>query len=83
MMGVLGSGLGLAIFFGVFIVFKWINILNEYERGVIFRFGRLLGEPKGPGLISKVFPNFCFLSKFSCICPHTTKAGLFFLIHPI
>ncbi len=29
MMGILGSGLGLAIFFAVFIVFKWINILNE------------------------------------------------------
>ena len=28
-----------------------INILPEYERGVIFRLGRLLPEPKGPGLI--------------------------------
>jgi regulator of protease activity HflC (stomatin/prohibitin superfamily) len=28
-----------------------INILAEYERGVIFRLGRLLDEPKGPGLI--------------------------------
>jgi regulator of protease activity HflC (stomatin/prohibitin superfamily) len=36
----------LAIFF-----LNWIKILNEYERGVIFRFGRLLGQPKGPGLI--------------------------------
>ena len=26
-----------------------IKILREYERGVIFRFGRLLSEPKGPG----------------------------------
>jgi regulator of protease activity HflC (stomatin/prohibitin superfamily) len=25
--------------------------LNEYERGVIFRLGRVLGRPKGPGLI--------------------------------
>src|SRR5580698_3583715 len=28
-----------------------IKILREYERGVIFRFGRLLSEPKGPGII--------------------------------
>lgn len=28
-----------------------IKILAEYERGVIFRLGRVLGEPKGPGLI--------------------------------
>jgi regulator of protease activity HflC (stomatin/prohibitin superfamily) len=28
-----------------------IKILAEYERGVIFRLGRLLPEPKGPGLI--------------------------------
>ncbi len=26
-----------------------IKILNEYERGVIFRLGRVLPEPKGPG----------------------------------
>ena len=28
-----------------------IRILKEYERGVIFRLGRVLGTPKGPGLI--------------------------------
>jgi len=28
-----------------------INILSEYERGVIFRLGRLLSAAKGPGLI--------------------------------
>ncbi len=27
-----------------------IKILPEYERGVIFRLGRLLSEPKGPGI---------------------------------
>src|SRR5258708_31989114 len=27
-----------------------IKILREYERGVIFRLGRVLPEPKGPGL---------------------------------
>ena len=28
-----------------------VKILREYERGVIFRFGRLLSKPKGPGSI--------------------------------
>lgn len=28
-----------------------LNVLPEYERGVIFRLGRLLPSPKGPGLI--------------------------------
>jgi regulator of protease activity HflC (stomatin/prohibitin superfamily) len=28
-----------------------IQILNEYERGVIFRLGKLLPQPKGPGVI--------------------------------
>jgi regulator of protease activity HflC (stomatin/prohibitin superfamily) len=28
-----------------------IKVLREYERGVIFRLGRVLPQPKGPGLI--------------------------------
>jgi regulator of protease activity HflC (stomatin/prohibitin superfamily) len=28
-----------------------INILAEYERGVIFRLGKLLSQPKGPGVV--------------------------------
>jgi regulator of protease activity HflC (stomatin/prohibitin superfamily) len=28
-----------------------IHILREYERGVVFRLGKLLPEPKGPGII--------------------------------
>ncbi|RPH58542.1 MAG: slipin family protein, partial [Acidobacteria bacterium] len=28
-----------------------IKILAEYERGVIFRLGKLLPQPKGPGVI--------------------------------
>ena len=39
----------IVIFFGW--LFSCINILNEYERGVIFRLGRVLPVPKGPGLI--------------------------------
>ena len=32
-------------------LFSSIKILAEYERGVIFRLGRLLPQPKGPGII--------------------------------
>jgi regulator of protease activity HflC (stomatin/prohibitin superfamily) len=32
-------------------VLNSIKILREYERGVIFRLGRVLSEPKGPGVI--------------------------------
>jgi regulator of protease activity HflC (stomatin/prohibitin superfamily) len=35
---------------GIFFLSSAIRILNEYERGVIFRLGRVLGA-KGPGLI--------------------------------
>jgi regulator of protease activity HflC (stomatin/prohibitin superfamily) len=28
-----------------------IKVLREYERGVIFRLGRVLPKPKGPGII--------------------------------
>src|SRR5260221_10427593 len=38
------------MFFGVIIVFNSIRILREYERGVIFRLGRLIAA-KGPGVI--------------------------------
>jgi len=46
-------GLVVAIVFGIFIVLilviSAVKILREYERGVIFRFGRLKGV-KGPGI---------------------------------
>jgi regulator of protease activity HflC (stomatin/prohibitin superfamily) len=32
-------------------LFSSIYILREYERGVIFRLGKLLPQPKGPGII--------------------------------
>lgn len=34
-----------------FYLFSSIKILKEYERGVIFRLGRLLPTPKGPGIV--------------------------------
>ncbi|HNU68261.1 MAG TPA: slipin family protein [Myxococcota bacterium] len=33
-----------------------IKVLREYERGVVFRLGRLLDKPKGPGLIFVFWP---------------------------
>jgi len=35
----------------VFFLASAIKVLNEYERGVIFRLGRVLGSAKGPGII--------------------------------
>jgi regulator of protease activity HflC (stomatin/prohibitin superfamily) len=35
----------------VFFLFSAIKILAEYERGVVFRLGRVLGRAKGPGVI--------------------------------
>jgi regulator of protease activity HflC (stomatin/prohibitin superfamily) len=35
----------------VFYLLSSIKILNEYERAVVFRLGKLLSEPKGPGVI--------------------------------
>jgi len=32
-------------------LFSAIKVLNEYERAVVFRLGRVLSMPKGPGLI--------------------------------
>ena len=37
-------------------LFNSINVLREYERGVVFRLGRLLPQAKGPGLIFVFFP---------------------------
>jgi regulator of protease activity HflC (stomatin/prohibitin superfamily) len=37
-------------------LFNSVNILREYERGVVFRLGRLLPQAKGPGLIFVFFP---------------------------
>ena len=35
----------------VMFLFNCLKVLREYERGVVFRLGRMLGAPKGPGLI--------------------------------
>lgn len=37
-------------------VLSCLKVLNEYERGVIFRLGKLLPQPKGPGLVFVFLP---------------------------
>ncbi|TDI52364.1 MAG: slipin family protein, partial [Acidobacteria bacterium] len=44
-------GLAIAVLFLLVILRAAIRILPEYERGVLFRLGRVTGEPRGPGLI--------------------------------
>ncbi len=46
----MGLGLLTIIIIALFILANAVRILREYERGVIFRLGRLIGA-KGPGLI--------------------------------
>jgi regulator of protease activity HflC (stomatin/prohibitin superfamily) len=40
-----------AVLIVVFYLLNSVKILSEYERGVIFRLGKLLPQPKGPGII--------------------------------
>jgi len=49
-------GLIFVVFLGIIFLSRWINILNEYERAVIFRLGRLVSKPKGPGLVLIFWP---------------------------
>ncbi len=42
--------------FFLFLLLNWIKVFNEYERGVVFRLGRLVDKPKGPGLALIFFP---------------------------
>ena len=38
------------LFFVLLYVISAVKVLREYERGIVFRLGRLFPEPKGPGL---------------------------------
>ncbi len=46
-----GIGLAIAVVLLLIILRAAIKILREYERGVLFRLGRVTGNPRGPGLI--------------------------------
>jgi regulator of protease activity HflC (stomatin/prohibitin superfamily) len=50
------QGCAFAAFILLLFVFKWINILKEYERAVTFWLGRLAHHPKGPGLVLIFWP---------------------------
>ena len=43
--------LAIVIFLAILLLIGAIKVLREYERGVVFRLGRLVAQPKGPGLI--------------------------------
>jgi len=53
---------GTTLLFGIAIVliYLWstINILKEYERGVVFRLGRLLPKAAGPGIVFIFWPIY-------------------------
>ena len=51
-----GYGLSLPVLLMGLYLFNCVKILREYERGVVFRLGRLLPEPMGPGLKLLIFP---------------------------
>jgi regulator of protease activity HflC (stomatin/prohibitin superfamily) len=44
-------GLGVILLLVAIAALSGIRVIQEYERGVVFRFGRVLGRPKGPGLV--------------------------------
>ncbi len=48
----LGSALALVAVY----LLSCIRILNEYERAVVFRLGRAMPKPNGPGLIMVFWP---------------------------
>src|ERR1051326_4269848 len=43
-------GLLVVVFLLVLFLIAAIKVAREYERGIVFRLGRLLPQPKGPGL---------------------------------
>jgi regulator of protease activity HflC (stomatin/prohibitin superfamily) len=48
--------IGIAVGVIVLYLLSCIRILKEYQRGVVFRLGRVLPNPKGPGLILVFWP---------------------------
>ncbi len=51
-LGVVGILLGVVVLY----LLTCIRVLDEYERGAVFRLGRLIETPKGPGLIMVFWP---------------------------
>ena len=55
--GLMVFSVPLAIVAGIYLL-RWIRVLSEYERGVIFRLGRVRTSPMGPGLRFLIAPGF-------------------------
>jgi regulator of protease activity HflC (stomatin/prohibitin superfamily) len=53
----LPMALPIALFIAIYLI-GWLRILSEYERGVIFRLGRIVSKPLGPGLQILIAPPF-------------------------
>jgi regulator of protease activity HflC (stomatin/prohibitin superfamily) len=49
-------GYVVAAVLAVVLLSRWIHVLPEYERGVIFRLGRVLDKARGPGLVLVLWP---------------------------
>jgi regulator of protease activity HflC (stomatin/prohibitin superfamily) len=49
-----GIALVVVLFFVVLFLISAIRIVREYERAIVFRLGRLLPDPKGPGLFFRI-----------------------------
>lgn len=56
----------IAVVLGILVVVLGLSarVIKQYERGLIFRFGRLIGEPRGPGL-TMIIPAIDRLTKIS------------------
>src|SRR5579862_4380718 len=53
-MAAAGVALVVVLFFVVLFLISAIRIVREYERAIVFRLGRLLPDPKGPGLFFRI-----------------------------
>ena len=52
----LESPILIVVLIALLYLFNTITVLSEYERGVIFRLGKLLPQVKGPGLVLVFWP---------------------------
>lgn len=50
------TGTTIAVAILILWLLSWVKIINEYERGVVFTFGRLRPEPKPPGIRLVIAP---------------------------
>ena len=54
----MGTTLLMGIAIVILYVWSTVNILKEYERGVVFRLGRLVPEASGPGVVFIFWPIY-------------------------